>query len=385
MKRAERIAQLPPYLFAEIDRKKAEAKEKGVDLIHLGVGDPDQPAPVEVVSALTQAAKDPALGHYPESVGSIAFRRAAADWYQRKFHVSLDYRREVTALIGSKEGIAQLCMGYINPNDIALVPDPAYPAYYSGVVLAGGIPVKMPLHENRGFLPDLAAIDPETAKKAKVMFLNYPNNPTAGTADKDFFADVVEFARSYDVIVCHDFAYGTMVFDGYKPTSFLSIPGAADVGIELNSMSKPFNMTGWRMGMAAGNPDIIGTIAAVKSNVDSGQFNAIQEAAVAALSLPETHYERMNALYQRRRDFMVDGLNRLGWSLKKPKATFYLWVPAPAGYTGATFAEKLLDEAGIIVGPGSGYGEYGESYFRIALTLNEDRLQQALDRIQAVL
>ena len=385
MNRADRISKLPPYLFAEIDRKKAEAKARGVDLIHLGVGDPDQPAPHAVVEALQVAAADPAQGHYPESIGSLQFRKAAADWYQRMFQVHLDPHKEMTALIGSKEGIVQVCLAYLNPGDKALVPDPAYPAYYSGVVLAGGEPCSMPLRAERGFVPDLDAVDSETAKKAKIMFLNYPNNPTAGIADASFFQKVIEFARAYDIIVCHDFAYGTMTFDGYKPPSFLAMSGAKEVGIEFNSMSKPFNMTGWRMGLAAGCPEVIQAMAAVKSNVDSGQFNAIQTAAVAALNLPMSHYENMNRMYQGRRDFLIDGFNRLGWQLEKTKATFYLWIPAPTGYTGASFAEKLLDQAGIIVTPGNGYGEYGEGFFRIALTVPEERLQQALERIEKII
>ncbi len=385
MRRADRISKLPPYLFAEIDRKKAEAKARGVDLIHLGVGDPDQPAPKSVVEALQQAAADPAQGHYPESVGSVQFRQAASDWYQRMFQVQLDPQKEVTALIGSKEGIVQVCLAYLNPGDVALVPDPAYPAYYSGVVLAGGEPHSMPLRAERHFLPDLAGIDKDTAKKAKLMFLNYPNNPTAAVADENFFQEVIAFAHAHDIIVCHDFAYGTMTFDGYKPPSFLSIPGSKDIGIEFNSMSKPFNMTGWRIGLAAGCPEVIQAMAAVKSNVDSGQFNAIQTAAVAALSLPETHYKAMNQLYEERRDFLIEGLNRLGWQLEKTKATFYLWIPAPIGYSGASFAEKLLDQAGIIVTPGNGYGQYGEGFFRIALTVPKERLQQALERIEAII
>ncbi len=385
MKRAERIEKLPPYLFAEIDRKKAEAKAKGVDLIHIGVGDPDQPTPESVVAELLRAGADPALRHYPESVGLGEFRQAAAAWYEKTFHVTVDPKTEVTALIGSKEGLSQVCLAFLNPGDYALVPDPAYPAYQSGVILSGGIPFPMPLLEANGFLPVLDDIPVEIADKAKLMFLNYPNNPTAGVANRAFFEKVVQFAKKHDIIVCHDFAYGTMTFDGYQAPSFLSVEGAKDVGIEFNSMSKPFNMTGWRIGFAMGNSDVIKGIAAVKSNVDSGQFNPIQKAAIAAFALPESHYAQMNALYVRRRDFLVDGLNELGWKIKKPQATFYLWVPVPEGYTSSSFAAKLLDDAGIIVGPGNGYGEYGEGYFRVALTIDEARMKEALERIKQVM
>jgi LL-diaminopimelate aminotransferase len=383
--RSNRINRIPPYMFAELDRKKAEARAKGIDLITFGVGDPDQPPPPAVVAELCAAARDPANLHYPETEGVPEFRQAAAAWYGRQFGVDINPQQEVMTLIGSKEGIAHLCLALLDDGDYSLVPDPAYPVFRGGTILAGGIPHPMPLLAENGFLPDLSAIDTEIAKKAKVMFLNYPNNPTGAVAADGFFPAVIEFAKSHNLIVCHDFAYGTVGFDGYQPPSFLSFPGAKELGVEFNSLSKPFNMTGWRIGFVVGNPDVIAALGVVKNNVDTGVFNPIQIAGVKAFATPPDFFARMNEIYRRRRDIMIEGLNALGWQLEKTRGTFYLWVPVPEGHTSTSFAALLLEEARVLVGPGIGYGDHGEGYVRMALTIGEDRMKEALERIAAVL
>jgi len=382
---SNRIKRIPPYMFAELDRKKAEARAKGIDLISLGVGDPDQPPPAAVVDACIEAVRDPSNLHYPETEGVPEFRRAAADWYRRQFGVEVDPKKEVMTLIGSKEGIAHLCLALLDDGDYSLVPDPAYPVCRGGTILAGGIPHPMPLLAENGFLPDLSAIDTDIAKQAKVMFLNYPNNPTGAVADAKFFEAAIEFAKSYDLIICHDFAYGTVTFDGYRAPSFLSFPGAKEIGVEFNSLSKPFNMTGWRIGFVLGNPDVIAALGVVKNNVDTGVFNPIQLAGVKAFATPPEFFAKMNEIYRRRRDVLVEGLNSLGWHLEKTRGTFYLWVPVPEGHTSTSFAALLLEEARVLVGPGIGYGDYGDGYVRMALTIEENRIKEALERIAAVL
>lgn len=383
MEEALRIQSLPPYLFARIDEKIATAKAQGVDVISLGIGDPDLPTPEPIIERLIAAARKPVNHRYPSYVGMIEFRAAVAEWYKRRSNVILDPQKEVVTLIGSKEGIAHIAFCYLNPGDIALIPDPGYPVYGVGTLLAGGVPYTMPLKEENGFLPDFGAIPEEVARKAKLMFLNYPNNPTSAIADEAFYLRAIAFAQKYDIIICHDAAYSEIAFEGYKPLSFLEIPGAKDVGIEFHSMSKSFNMTGWRIGWAAGNARVIEALGRIKSNIDSGVFQAIQEASIEGLLGSQEIVKEICHVYKERRDIVVDGLNPMGWNLKKTQATIYIWPKVPKGYTSASFAEFVLDKAGVVVTPGNGYGEYGEGYFRISLTIETERLKEALERMKA--
>lgn len=379
---AQRIKNLPPYLFARIEKLVAEKKAAGVDIISLGIGDPDMPTPEHIIEELQKQATVPANHQYPSSVGMLSFRQAVADWYRKRSGVELDPATEVVSLIGSKEGIAHISWCYLNPGDTVLVPDPGYPVYSGGAILAGAEPFYMPLTPENKFLPDLNAIPAEVARKAKMMFINYPNNPTGAVAGEEFFPAVIDFAKEYSILVCHDAAYCDMAYDGYKPPSFLQFPGAKDVGIEFLSVSKTYNMTGWRIGWAAGHPGVVDALGRLKSNIDSGQFQAIQYAAMKGLTGPQDSVERMQKVYRERRDILVDALNSMGWQLEKPKATFYVWAPVPAGYTSASFAEMVLDKCGVIITPGNGYGENGEGFFRIALTVEKDRMMEALDRMK---
>ncbi|MGI5873798.1 MAG: LL-diaminopimelate aminotransferase [Bacillota bacterium] len=379
---AKRIQSIPPYLFARIEKKIDELKEKGIDVISFGIGDPDLPTPDYIIDKMAEAIKDPANHQYPSSVGMISFRRAVADWYKKRFDVDLDPATEVVSLIGSKEGIANINYCYVDPGDINLVPDPGYPVYGIGTMLAGGESCYMPLKEENGYLPDFTAIPEDIAAKAKLMFLNYPNNPTGATATREFFEEAVAFAKKYDIIICHDAAYSEVAYDGYVPVSFLEIDGAKDVGIEFNSVSKPFNMTGWRIGFAVGNAKVIETLGRYKSNVDSGAFQAVQIAAMEGLANGDETIEKMHQIYAKRRDLVVDAFNSLGWNLPKPKATFYIWAPVPKGFTSESFAEYVLEKAAVIVTPGNGYGAAGEGYFRISLTLPEERVAEAAERLR---
>lgn len=379
---AKRIREIPPYLFAGIEKKIQDYKDKGVDVISFGIGDPDLPTPDFIIQAMAETIKNPVNHQYPSSIGMLSFREAVANWYKKRFDVDLDPKTEVVALIGSKEGIANLSYCYIDPGDVALVPDPGYPVYSIGTMMAGGESYYMPLKEENGFLPDLAAIPQEVAEKAKVMWIGYPNNPTGAIAPISFFEEVVAFAKKYDIIVCHDNAYSEVNYDGYRSPSFLQVPGAKDVGIEFNSLSKPFNMTGWRLGFAVGRADVIATLARYKSNMDSGAFQAVQEAGIVALEKGEEAIKKMQDIYTRRRDVIVKAFNDLGWDLKAPKATFYIWAPVPKGYDSASFAEYVLDKAGVVITPGSGYGPSGEGYFRISLTISEDRVEEAAKRLR---
>ncbi|MDR3587683.1 MAG: LL-diaminopimelate aminotransferase [Desulfosporosinus sp.] len=382
MEEAQRIQALPPYLFARIDEKIAGAKAKGVDVISLGIGDPDLPTPDHIIDKLIEAARNPENHRYPSYVGMLEFRSAVAEWYKRRSNIVLDPKKEVVTLIGSKEGIAHIAFCYINPGDVALIPDPGYPVYGVGTLLAGGVPYIMPLKEENGFLPDLDAIPAEVAQKAKLMFLNYPNNPTGAIADESFYLKVIAFAKKYDIIVCHDGPYSEIAFNGYKPLSFLEVPGAKEVGIEFHSMSKTYNMTGWRIGWAAGNARVIESLGRIKSNIDSGVFQAIQEASIEGLLGNQDIIEETRKIYQERQDIVIEGLTALGWSVERPKATIYVWPKVPKGFTSASFCELILDKAGVVVTPGNGYGEYGEGYFRISLTINTERLREALKRLQ---
>jgi len=382
MKIAQRIQTIPPYLFAEIDKKKEEAIKRGVDIINLGIGDPDQPTPNNIIEKLRESVKDPKTHDYPPYEGTAEFRQAVALWYKNSFGVDLDPDKEVMALIGSKEGIAHIFLAFIDPGDFSLIPDPGYPVYKTGTLFANGFPYVMPLLEENNFLPDLEEIDEEIAQRAKLMFINYPNNPTAAVTNKDFFEKIVKFAKKYDILVCHDFAYSEMTYDDYKANSFLEVDGAKDVGIEFHSLSKIYNMTGWRLGFAVGNKEAISALSIIKTNIDSGAFKAIQQAGIEALSGPQDNIEKMNKIYTGRRNVVINGLNKLGWNLKSTKATFYIWIPTLNKMSSMEFSNLLLEKTGIIVTPGIGYGEYGEGYIRIALTVEEKRLEEAIERMK---
>jgi len=384
MKIAQRIQTIPPYLFAEIDKKKEEAIKRGVDIINLGIGDPDQPTPDNIIEKLRERVKDPKTHNYPPYAGTAEFRQAVALWYKKRFGVDLDPDKEVMALIGSKEGIAHIFLAFIDPGDFSLIPDPGYPVYKTGTLFANGFPYTMPLLEENDFLPDLEEIDEEIAQRAKLMFINYPNNPTAAVANKDFFEKVVKFAKKYDILVCHDFAYSEMTFDDYKANSFLEVDGAKEVGIEFHSLSKTYNMTGWRLGFAVGNRDAISALSIIKTNIDSGVFKAIQQAGIEALTGPQDNIEKMNKIYTGRRNVIINGLNKLGWDLKPTKATFYIWLPILNKMGSIEFSNLLLEKTGIIVTPGIGYGKYGEGFVRIALTVDEKRLEEAMERLKVL-
>ncbi len=376
------MKQLPPYLFKEIDRKKAEIKAKGVDIIDLGVGDPDLPTPPHIIEEMKRAVDDPANHRYPSYSGMNDFKEAVADWYRERFGVHLDPAKEVVSLIGSKEGLAHLPLAFINPGDVALVPTPAYPVYHIATLFAGGESFFMPLVSKNHYLPDLNEIPQSVAERARLIFINYPNNPTAAVANHSFFERVVAFARKYQVAVCHDAAYTEMAFDGYRPPSFLEVEGAKEVGVEFHSLSKTYNMTGWRIGFAVGNEKVIQGLGAIKSNIDSGVFQAVQRAGITAIRGDQSCVRDMIGVYTARRDVMVEGLREAGFQVVSPKATFYLWVEVPQGYTSAQLAAKLLEDAGLVVTPGNGFGEPGEGYFRIALTQRRERLAEALGRLK---
>ncbi|MBE3589217.1 MAG: LL-diaminopimelate aminotransferase [Firmicutes bacterium] len=381
--RAERLQKIPPYLFAELDRRIAAKRAAGVDVISLGVGDPDRPTPPHIVERLAREAARPEWHRYPSYVGAPEFRRAAARWLERNYGVQVDPDREVVALIGSKEGLAHLCWALVNPGDAVLVPDPGYPVYRTQAVFAGGEPVELPLRAERGFLPDLAAVPETVARRARLLFLNYPNNPTGATATAADFAEWVAFARRHGIAFAHDAAYVDLALDGGRAPIALQAPGAKDVTIEFFSLSKPYNMTGWRLGFAAGNAELVQALATVKENTDSGQFTALQMAGVEALeNTPEAFLEEMRALYRRRLEKAAAALREAGFDARRPRATFYLWVPVPAGYTAEQVAERMLEEAGVVVSPGTAYGRHGAGYIRLSLTLPDERLDEALDRIR---
>ncbi len=383
---AKRLQQLPPYLFVEIDRAKRQALDAGRDIIDLGVGDPDTPTPQPIIEALYEAAQDSSTHHYALDAGMPQLREAIAAWFERRFGVRLDPAKEILPLIGSKEGIAHLPFAFLNPGDVSLVPDPCYPPYRNATILAGGEPWPIPLDAARQFLPDLHGIPGEILKRSKLLFLNYPNNPTAATADLPFFERAVAFARTHRLMLCQDAAYSEMTYDGYRAPSILQVPGAKDVAIEFHSLSKTFNMTGWRIGWACGNAEILAGLAKVKSNVDSGIFVAVQRAGIAALSLPAEHLERMRQLYVGRRDRFVDRLAVAGWQVPRPRATFYIWSPLPSGFaSSAACCRWLLDEADIVATPGNGFGVAGEGYVRMTLTVSAERLEAAADRIAKAL
>jgi LL-diaminopimelate aminotransferase len=381
-KLSKKLNSLPPYLFVEIDKAKRKAKAEGRDIIDLGIGDPDQPTPRHIIEALYQAAQDPANHRYALDQGMPALRRAIAGWYKRRFNVDLNPDTEILPLIGSKEGIAHFPLAFLNTGDYALIPDPCYPPYKGGTILAGGKPYLMPLRESNAFLPDLKSIPTNIRKKAKLMFINYPNNPTSATAEKDFYAKIVEFCRKNKIIVVSDLAYSEIAYDGYRPASFLEVEGAREVGIEFHSLSKTYNMTGWRVGWACGNAKLISALAQVKSNIDSGIFSAIQLAGIVALEGPQEHIKNMCKLYQERRDALICGLRSLGWQVRPPRATFYVWVKIPQGNDSLKFARLLLGKLYIVVTPGVGFGKYGQGYIRFALTVPCERIKEAVSRLK---
>ncbi len=381
---SRRIQALPPYLFAELDRKKQEVRARGMDIIDLGVGDPDQPTPKFIVDAMKRETEIPANHQYPSYEGLPEFRAAAARWYKERFGVTLDPGNEVVALIGSKEGIAHFPLAFVNPGDVVLVPDPGYPVYHIATMFAGGKSHFLPLLRENGFLPRLDRIPPGVLAKAKILFLNYPNNPTSAIADRKFYKKVLVFAEEHDLIVAHDVAYTEIYFDGIKPMSILELPGAKKRCIEFHSLSKTYNMTGWRIGFAVGNPELVGGLGKVKTNVDSGVFQAVQGAGIAALGSGESATDRIRRTYQERRDLLLPGLRALGLDPVTPAATFYVWIPVPEGYTSASFCTHLLTKAGIVTTPGNGFGKSGEGYVRIALTKDKERIREALDRMKRI-
>lgn len=381
--KAERLKKLPPYLFAEIDKKKKAVAARGVDIISLGIGDPDLPTPSHIIERLKSASEDPKNHRYPDYEGLYEFRKAAAGWVEKRFGVSFNPENEVVSLIGSKEGIAHIPLAFVNPGDYVLVPDPAYPVYNIGTLFADGNSYIMPLREENAFLPDLKAIPEDILKKTKIMHINYPNNPTSATAGHDFFRDVINLALKYKFIVCHDMAYSELFYEE-KPISIFNVDGAKEVAIEMHSLSKTYSMTGWRIGFAVGNPSIIEGLGKIKTNVDSGVFQAVQEAGIEALTGNQEKVDEYREIYRERRDLLIKKLSQLGYDFFYPKATFYVWVKTPKNMPSKDFCTKLLEEAGVVVTPGVGFGRYGEGYFRIALTVNKERLEEGLDRIAKI-
>jgi LL-diaminopimelate aminotransferase len=381
----ERLGRIPPYLFAELERKIEQKKAAGIDVISLGIGDPDTPTPPHIVRAMEAALKDPGTHRYPSNRGRAEFRDAVAAFYRVRFGVSLDADSQVMPAIGGKECIFNLNLAFLDEGDVALAADPGYPVYTGGPLLVGAEPVLMPLVPARGFVPDLAAIPEDKVARARLMFLNYPNNPTGAVVPGGFFEGVVAFAREHDILVVHDNAYSELTFDGYTAPSFLATPGAFDVGVEVFSLSKSYNMTGWRCGAIAGNAEAIARYWQLKTNVDSGLFEAIQLAAVEALTGPQESVREMSALYVRRRDLVLGALAEIGIELEPPKGTIYIWAPVPEGRTSAEFAEEVLERAAVVVSPGSAYGPNGEGFFRISLTVPDERLLEAVERMRASL
>lgn len=379
--RSKALQSLPPYLFIEIDKKKKAAIEAGVDLVDLGVGDPDRPTPKALIKALQKASENPAYHQYPFGNGMLSYRQAVAAWFKRRFGVGLDAGTEVVATIGSKEAIGHFPIAFVNPGDVVLCPDPGYPVYAAGTRFVGGVPHFMPLLEKNGFLPDFKAIPAGVLKKAKLMWLNYPNNPTAATCDLAFFRRAVDFCKRHGIILAHDMAYSEVYEAGQRPPSVLQVPGAKEVAIEFHSLSKTFNMTGWRIGFAVGHPQLVAGLASAKGNLDSGVVSAIQAMGIAALKSPESLAKGVRGVYKRRREILVGGLKKAGFAVFPSKAAFYVWVKVPQGHSSASFCALLLDKAGIVATPGNGFGASGEGYFRLTLTAPEARLALAVKRL----
>ena len=377
---ADRIKNLPPYLFAAIDKAKQEARARGVDVIDLSVGDPDLPTPEHIVKALNRAAGDSSNHQYPSYEGKLTFRTAVAEWYKRTFSIDLDPKSEVLTLIGSKEGIAHAPLAFINPGDAALVPDPAYPVYRTATAFAGVEPLIMPLLKENRFLPDLDAISPQDARRAKIMFLNYPNNPIGASADRSFFKKLIDFARDHNIIVMHDNPYSETYYDGERSLSLLEIKGAKDVAVEFHSLSKTYNMTGWRIGSVVGNAEVVAGIGKIKSNIDSGTFGAVQDAGIVALNSPNEVVDRMRKVYQHRIEILYRALKDMGLELDKPRATLYLW--AWVGGSSIEYTGHLLEKTGIAATPGVGFGKYGEGYIRFSITQPTARIEEAVARLE---
>ena len=379
---AKRLGRIPPYLFAEIDRKVQEKKRAGVDVISLGIGDPDLPTPGRIVSVLQETASDPANHRYPSYFGLAELRESIARWYSERSGVELDPGSEVLPTLGSKDGISHVPLALVDPGDVVLAPDPGYTVYVTGAIMAGADPYVMPLTESNQWLPDLDAIPDEVARRARLMWLNYPNNPTAATADRGFLERAVEFCTRHDIILCHDAPYSEIAFGGYKPLTLFEIPGAKKIGLEFHSLSKTYNMTGWRVGWVCGRADLVGLIGQLKTNIDSGIFQAVQLAAVEALNGGEEETRAANEVYARRHHLVADTLNSIGWNIKPPRATFYVWAPVPKGYDSIGFASHVLDEVGVNITPGVGFGAHGEGYFRLSVTAPDARLEQAMARMR---
>ncbi len=383
MEQANRIKSLPPYLFAEIDKMINKAKDEGVDVISFGIGDPDQPTPDHIVERMITAVQDPSTHSYPSYEGLYSYRKAVSDWYKKRFGVKLDPDKEIVSLIGSKEGIAHFPFCYINEGDLALIPDPGYPVYNTSVLLAGGEVEFLPLKKENDYLVNFAEIEEEVLNNAKLMFLNYPNNPTAGIATREFFVEVVRLAQKHDIIVAHDSAYSEVYLEDEKPLSFLEIPGAKEVAIEFGSLSKSFNMTGWRCGWAVGKEEYIESLGRIKTNIDSGIFEAVQKAGIEALNSKNTAADEIREIYRKRRDVLVQGLEKIGWKVPANKASFYIWAEVPENFQdGEQFSKEVFQETGVFFTPGIGYGEQGENFVRLALTVPEERIKEALSRLE---
>ncbi len=383
METARRLKEIPPYVFAGIAKKAAAIAKEGHDVINLGIGAPDQPTPRHIVDAMHEAIEKPINHQYPPFGGTPDYKKAVAEWCQNRFNIKLDAENEVLSLIGGKEGIHHLIMAYIDQGDIALIPDPGYPVYNTSTLLSGGKPYFMKLTPENNFLPSFDAIPDTVAKQANLLILNYPNNPTAATATLEFFEKAVAFAKKYDILLCHDLSYSEMTYDGYKAPSILQVRGAKDIAIELHTLSKTFNMTGWRIGFAVGNAEAIKNLAKIKSNIDTDVFRAIQQAGIAAFEGNRDHIEYCNNLYVERRDLAVAKLTELGWTVTPPKATFYMWLPVPPGLTSEEFCNQMLNVAHIVVPPGTAYGPSGEGYFRLSLCLPKERMAEAFERMKA--
>ena len=382
IKPADRLSALPPYVFARLDELKARARDQGLDLIDLGMGNPDGPTPQPVVEAAIAALQNPANHGYPPFEGTASFRRTITDWYHRRYGVDLDPEGEALPLLGSKEGLTHLAIAYINPGDVVLVPSPAYPAHFRGPAIAGGDIYSLNLKPENDWLIDLAAIPDAVAEKAKILYFNYPSNPTAATAPREFFQDIVAFARKHEILLVHDLCYAELAFDGYQPTSLLEIPGAKEIGVEFHTLSKTYNMAGWRVGFVVGNRHVIQGLRTLKTNLDYGIFAALQTAAETALQLPDVYLHEVQARYRTRRDFLIQGLAELGWNVPKPRATMYLWVPCPPGMGSTDFALSVLQQTGVVVTPGNAFGAAGEGYVRISLIADCARLGEVLQRFK---
>lgn len=382
MQTAQRISALPPYVFARIDELKARAREEGIDLIDLGMGNPDGAAPPPVIEAAIAALQNPSNHGYPPFEGTASFRQTITQWYRRRYNVSLDPDGEALPLLGSKEGLTHLALAYINPGDLVLVPSPAYPPHFRGPVIAGAQIHPLVLKPENDWLIDLAAIPDAVAAQAKILYFNYPSNPTAAVAPREFFVEIVDFARKYEILLVHDLCYAELAFDGYQPTSLLEIPGAKEIGVEFHTMSKTYNMAGWRVGFVVGNRHIIQGLRTLKTNLDYGIFAVLQVAAETALNLPDGYLQEVQTRYRTRRDFLIQGLADLGWNLPKTQATMYLWVPCPPAMSSTDFALKLLQETGVVVTPGNAFGSGGEGYVRVSLIAECDRLGEALARMK---